>query len=75
MGPSLPNYAPTYDPNSAYANEDSDSDDDIGPKPLPAGMQHQQTDAVQEFLEREEKRRKAAEVRITSYLLSIMRIY
>ncbi|KAH9487320.1 GPALPP motifs-containing protein 1 [Psilocybe cubensis] len=60
IGPSLPTYAPTYDPNSAYDNEDSD-DDDIGPKPLPAGMQHRQSDAVQEFLEREEKRRKAAE--------------
>lgn len=68
IGPSLPNYAPTYDPNTAYDDEDSDDDDDVGPKPLPAGMQHQQSDAVQEFLEREEKRRKAAEVRIVCFL-------
>lgn len=60
IGPSLPNYAPTYNPNSNYSDEDSD--DDIGPKPLPAGVQHQQPNAVQEFLEREEKRRKLAEV-------------
>ncbi|KAF9560291.1 hypothetical protein CPC08DRAFT_665632 [Agrocybe pediades] len=60
LGPSLPTYAPTYDPNAQY-NDDDDSDDDIGPKPLPAGMQHQQSDAVREFLEREEKMRKAAE--------------
>ncbi|KAF8907695.1 hypothetical protein CPB84DRAFT_1744596 [Gymnopilus junonius] len=57
VGPTLP---PGF-PSPAY-DEDSD-DDDIGPKPLPASMQqqHQQSDAVREFLEREEKRRKAAE--------------
>ncbi|KDR68786.1 hypothetical protein GALMADRAFT_78060 [Galerina marginata CBS 339.88] len=60
LGPSLPNYAPTYAPNTSLYDDDSD-DDDVGPKPLPAGMQHQKTDAVQEFLEREEKRRKLAE--------------
>ena len=65
LGTSLPTYAPTYNPN-AYADfdEDDEDDDDIGPKPLPAGMVHEQPDAVKEFIEREEKRRKAAEVRI-----------
>jgi hypothetical protein len=42
--------------------EDDDSDDDVGPKPLPAGMHHEETDAVKEFLASEEKRRKLAEV-------------
>ena len=40
-----------------------DSDDDIGPKPLPAGAQLGERDAAAEFREREERRRKAAEVR------------
>ena len=62
VGPTFPSYAPTYDPATYHNNEDDDDDDDFGPKPLPAGMQHQQTDAVKEFIEREEKRRKLAEV-------------
>ena len=64
VGPTFPTYAPTYDPTTYHNNEDEDDDDDddFGPKPLPAGMQHQQTDAVKEFIEREEKRRKLAEV-------------
>ena len=61
VGPTFPSYAPTYDPTT-YDNGEDDDDDDFGPKPLPAGMQHQQTDAVKEFIEREEKRRKLAEV-------------
>ncbi|EDR00705.1 uncharacterized protein LACBIDRAFT_295733 [Laccaria bicolor S238N-H82] len=60
VGPSLPSYAPTYDPRS-YADKEEDDDDDFGPKPLPAGMQHRQTDAVKEFMEKEEKRRKHLE--------------
>jgi hypothetical protein len=52
VGPTFPSYAPTYDPTTYQ-----DDDDEFGPKPLPAGMQHQQTDAVKEFIEREEKRR------------------
>ena len=60
VGPTFPSYAPTYDPTTYHNSEDDD--DDFGPKPLPAGMQHQQTDAVKEFIEREEKRRKLAEV-------------
>ncbi|KAG6890871.1 hypothetical protein C0992_012007 [Termitomyces sp. T32_za158] len=61
-GPSLPSYPPIYDPkyHAAY-NEDDDDDDDFGPKPLPAGVKHAETDAVQEFMEREERRRKVAE--------------
>ncbi|KAG6844870.1 hypothetical protein H0H87_002815, partial [Tephrocybe sp. NHM501043] len=61
-GPSMPAYPPIYNPkyHSAY-NEDDDDDDDFGPKPLPAGVKHAQTDAVQEFMEREERRRKQAE--------------
>lgn len=62
VGPSLPNYAPMYDPSSGYGDE-SDSDDDVGPKPLPAGMHHEAADPVKEFMEREEKRRKLAEAR------------
>ena len=61
IGPSLPNYGPTYN-SSTGGIEDDDSDDDIGPKPLPAGMHHEETDAVKEFLASEEKRRKLAEV-------------
>ena len=60
IGPSFP---PGIGPSS-YQDEDSD-DDDIGPKPLPASLQAQQSgqsDAVREFLEREEKRKKAVEV-------------
>ncbi|KAG5337570.1 hypothetical protein C0989_009332 [Termitomyces sp. Mn162] len=61
-GPSLPSYPPIYDPkyHSAY-NEDDEDDDDFGPKPLPAGVKHAERDAVQEFLEREERMRKVAE--------------
>ena len=64
VGPTLPSYAPTYDPTTYHNDDgvDDDDDDDFGPKPLPAGMQHQQTDGVKEFIEREEKRRKLAEV-------------
>ena len=64
VGPTFPSYAPTYDPTTYHHDDgvDDDDDDDFGPKPLPAGMQHQQTDAVKEFIEREEKRRKLAEV-------------
>ncbi|KAG6909090.1 hypothetical protein DXG01_002071 [Tephrocybe rancida] len=61
-GPSMPSYPPIYDPNYQEAyNEDDDDDDDFGPKPLPSGVQHAQTDAVKEFMEREERRRKEAE--------------
>ncbi|KAF8168487.1 hypothetical protein B0H34DRAFT_644736 [Crassisporium funariophilum] len=58
VGPAFPSYAPTYDPNTY---DEDDDDDDYGPKPLPAGMQHQEADPVKEFMEREENRRKLAE--------------
>ncbi|TFK38739.1 hypothetical protein BDQ12DRAFT_651055 [Crucibulum laeve] len=59
VGPSFPTYAPTYNADSYYS--DDDSDDDVGPKPLPAGMQHEEPDAVKEFIAREERRRKELE--------------
>ncbi|KAG6873265.1 hypothetical protein C0995_001039 [Termitomyces sp. Mi166 len=60
-GPSLPSYPPIYDPKYHSAYNKDDDDDDFGPKPLPAGVKHAETDAVQEFLDREERRRKIAE--------------
>lgn len=61
VGPSLqPSYPTTYDRNAQYG--DDDSDDDFGPKPLPAGVTHKEPDAVQLFMEKEEKRRKEVEV-------------
>ncbi|KAG6828992.1 hypothetical protein H0H92_006064 [Tricholoma furcatifolium] len=61
-GPAMPSYPPIYDPKyqTAYGDDDDD-DDDFGPKPLPAGVKHAEKDAVQEFMEREERRRKIAE--------------
>lgn len=61
-GPSLPSYPPIYDPKYHAAYNEDDDDDDFGPKPLPAGVKHAETNAVQEFMEREERRRKVAEV-------------
>ncbi|KAG5652834.1 hypothetical protein H0H81_003458 [Sphagnurus paluster] len=61
VGPSMPSYPPTYDPRYHSAYDDDDDDDDFGPKPLPAGVKHAEKDAVQEFMEREERRRKDAE--------------
>ncbi|KAG6894563.1 hypothetical protein C0993_011223 [Termitomyces sp. T159_Od127] len=60
-GPSLPSYPPIYDPKYHAAYNEDEDDDDVGPKPLPAGVKHAETDAVQEFMEREERRRKVAE--------------
>jgi hypothetical protein len=54
VGPSLP-------PHLAQANDD-DSDEDVGPQPLHVGPSSSNKDAVSEFREREERRRKAAEV-------------
>ena len=70
IGPEVPSHLKASDPTTNYHSadeDDDDSDDDFGPKPLPAGMQHQQTDAVKEFIEREEKRRKLAEVCTTRH--------
>jgi len=57
LGPSLPSAA-------QYSYDDSD-DDDVGPMPLPAHLssQHQGKSAVEEFLEREKRRKQAMEVR------------
>ena len=56
LGPSFP---------SAIQNSYDDSDDDdVGPVPLPAHLsfQHQEKSGVEEFLEREKRRKKAMEV-------------
>lgn len=57
LGPSLPSAA-----QDLY--DDSD-DDDVGPMPLPAYLSPRQKEksAVEEFLEKEERRKKAMEVR------------
>ncbi|KAF5356095.1 hypothetical protein D9756_004384 [Leucocoprinus leucothites] len=56
MGPSFPSH-----PSHYYQEDDSD-DDDFGPKPLPSGLQAMhEKDAVAEFMEREERRRKNEE--------------
>lgn len=46
---------------SSVAYDDSD-DDEVGPKPLPAGLKYREQDAVAQFIEKEENRRKNAEV-------------
>ncbi|KZT18213.1 hypothetical protein NEOLEDRAFT_1143684 [Neolentinus lepideus HHB14362 ss-1] len=51
IGPSFP--PPRY--------EEDEEDDEVGPAPLPAGAGSSAEDGVREFLEREERRRKAAE--------------
>ncbi|KAI0825270.1 hypothetical protein BC628DRAFT_1374328 [Trametes gibbosa] len=55
---------PTLPPSAAgprYEEEDDDDDDDVGPRPLPQGYVEEEKDGVQEFLEREERRRKQIE--------------
>ena len=58
LGPSFP---------SAVQNsyDDSDDDDDVGPMPLPAYLssQQQEKSGVEEFLEREKRRKQAMEAR------------
>lgn len=64
MGPALPTYGPTYNAatySRLQADDEDDSDEDVGPKPLPAGMRHEERSAVDEFIEREERRRKQLE--------------
>jgi hypothetical protein len=55
VGPSLPSSQAPYD--------DDDSDSDVGPQPLPAAYasQVEGKSGVEEFLEREERRRKLQE--------------
>lgn len=71
LGPSFPTYAPTYNPHHYYSDDDDDDDDNFGPKPLPPGMQHEATDAVKEFMEKEEKRRKEIEVSLVPLVMSL----
>lgn len=62
-GPSTSQYVRVTLPSSLDSRYYSDDDDDdVGPKPLPPGTRHEETDAVREFMEREEKRRKELEV-------------
>lgn len=56
VGPSFPTGPPP-------ADDSEDDDDDVGPMPLPAGYVVPETSGVQDFLEQEERRRKALEVR------------
>jgi hypothetical protein len=66
IGPVLPNAHLTQRPNSgAGCDSDSDSDADIGPQPLPAHIlamtgKHERS-GVDEFLEREARRKKNIE--------------
>ncbi|KAJ7623801.1 hypothetical protein FB45DRAFT_1061659 [Roridomyces roridus] len=60
-GPTMPpTYSATYDPRVRYQDPD-DSDDDVGPRPLPAGVNFEERDAVKEFMAKEEKRRREVE--------------
>ena len=59
-GPSRPVIGPSIGPQR-YTYDD-DSDEEIGPAPLPSGYRLKEKDAVKEFIEKEEQRRKAVEV-------------
>lgn len=56
QGPSFPGAPPR-------PHYDDESDEDVGPMPLPAGVVLEEKDGVAEFLEKEERRRKQIEVR------------
>ncbi|KAJ6569123.1 hypothetical protein B0H19DRAFT_1134646 [Mycena capillaripes] len=61
VGPTMPpSYPPTYDRRVQY-HDPNDSDDDVGPRPLPAGVGFEERDAVKEFMDKEEKRRREVE--------------
>ncbi|CAL1696827.1 unnamed protein product [Somion occarium] len=58
VGPTFPSsLANRYD----RYHEDEESDEDVGPMPLPEGVVLEEKDGVQEFLEKEERRRKQIE--------------
>ena len=59
---------PTF-PSNYRGGYDDDSDDDVGPMPLPEGVVVEEKDGVQEFLEKEERRRKQVEVSLIFYSL------
>lgn len=52
----------------ARREEEEESEDEVGPVPLPQGVVLEEEDGVREFLEKEEQRRKAIEVRLVTYL-------
>ncbi len=62
-GPTRRTIGPSFPPHPSYSRPDEYSDDDdVGPRPLPAGFQPtHEKDAVTEFIEREERRRKNEE--------------
>ncbi|EMD41471.1 hypothetical protein CERSUDRAFT_90038 [Gelatoporia subvermispora B] len=59
LGPALPPHLAHW--QRQEEEEDGEDEDDVGPRPLPAGYAMQEKDGVQEFLEKEEKRRKQIE--------------
>lgn len=58
VGPSMP---PTGH-NRTTQYYDDDSDDDVGPRPLPSGVKFVEIDPVRQFMEKEERRRQQVEV-------------
>ncbi|OCH94179.1 hypothetical protein OBBRIDRAFT_789527 [Obba rivulosa] len=53
---------PTLPPHLAHLRqEEEEDDDDVGPQPLPVGYELEEKNGVQEFLEKEERRRKQIE--------------
>lgn len=50
--------------------EEDDEDEDVGPMPLPAHLFAEEKDGVQEFVEREERRRKQIEVSFCDIYMS-----
>lgn len=71
-GPVKPVKGPSL-PTSYY--RDDDSDDDVGPRPLPPSAQrhHGELDGVKQFLEKEERRRQQIEV-CSIHHLSLLRL-
>ena len=65
---------PSFPPSIAGPSYDDDDDDDVGPRPLPQGVILEEKDGVQEFLEREERRRKNLEVRLHGLYFALPRI-
>ncbi|OBZ79492.1 GPALPP motifs-containing protein 1 [Grifola frondosa] len=72
IGPQIPSSGPQPEifshkvigptlPSDIRRQYEEDEDDDYGPRPLPAGVVLEERDGVQEFLEKEEMRRKRVE--------------
>ncbi|EJD55130.1 hypothetical protein AURDEDRAFT_178939 [Auricularia subglabra TFB-10046 SS5] len=59
--PAPPSPPRIHAPAPRPAAYDDDSDDDVGPKPLPAHLQHDEEDGVRAFIEREERKLKNIE--------------